>query len=72
MSEVSHQFNIDEEAEFRFEIIIRSRSVNAHSMMDSGNNKEKISDILRHPILGMDAIQSELRSQMREWKEKHK
>lgn len=72
MSEVSKQFNIDEEDEFRFELVLKSRSVNAHSLMDNNDNKEKLKDILRHPILGMGSIQSELRAMMREWKEKHK
>lgn len=72
MSKIEYPFHIDEEAEFRFALVLESRSVEAHSMMDSGNNKEVLKDTLRHPILGMEAIQSDLRMMIKEWKEKHK
>ena len=72
MSKIEYPFTIDEEAEFRFALVLESRSVEAHSLMDNGDNKIKIKDVIRHPILGIDSLQSELRSMIKDWKEKHK
>lgn len=72
MSKVEYPFYIDENAEFRFALVLESRSVEAHSLMDSGDNKDKIKDVMRHPVLAIDSLQSELRAMMREWKERHK
>lgn len=72
MSKIEAPFNIDEDDIFRFSLIIESRSVEAHSLMDSGDNKINLKDMLNSIVkdnIRRDDIISDM---IREWKEKHK
>ena len=71
MSKIESPFHIDEEAEFRFTLSLQSNSVNAHSMLDSGDTKERIKYIL-DSITKDPRFRRTLEMQMLDWKEKHK
>jgi len=69
MAEIEQAFEIDN---CKFRLILKSANVEAHSVMSSNKAYDNLKDILRHPILGMDSIQSELRELIKAWKEKYK
>ena len=73
MSKVESNFHADSEAEFRFRLVLESASVEAHSLMDSGDNKK----LLQHELneLAHRLLQSgyaDISKMIREWKDKHK
>jgi len=71
MSKIEYSFNIDEEDKFRFTLVIESRSVEAHSLMDSNNNKDKLKLLiegLANSLVSTGAIQR----MINDWKDKHK
>lgn len=73
MSKIEVPFSLDEKDEFRFTLVLESRSVESHSMMDSGDNKAKIIDRLRKAIIDDDMRLHHILDQAaKEWKEKHR
>lgn len=75
MSKIEIPFHIDKEAEFRFALVLESRSLNAHSLMDSGDEIEKAG--LKHIVFTLvntddDRLRQSLVRKITKWKEKHK
>jgi len=71
MSKIEAPFHIDEEAEFRFTLSLQSSSVNAHSLMDSDDNKKELNRILND--LAKDTVlRTKIKMMIPVWKEKHR
>lgn len=75
MSKISIPFHIDGHPEFRFSLALESNSVEAHSLMDSGDatDKENLTGLLRG---GLDDdnlfLMGYLEEKVKKWKESHK
>lgn len=72
MSKIEYPFHIDEEAEFRFALVLESRSVEAHSMMDSDGNKDSLKISLEWILEESEGMKESMKDMIRTWKEKHK
>lgn len=73
MSKIESPFHIDNKAEFRFALILESRSVEAHSLMDSKDNKEILLQELNHlahTLINSDYVKFNI--MINQWKEEHK
>lgn len=67
---IESPFSIDND-EFRFSLVFESRSLEAHSLMSSANNKEELEDVLKFLQNTTNLIEL-LIKQRKIWKEKHK
>lgn len=74
MSKIEIPFHVDKEAEFRFALVLESRSVNAHSLMDSDDNKKILKEglSLLYNDRNNDFFIKEIENRIQQWKEKHK
>lgn len=50
MSKISIPFSIEGHPEFRFSLTLESNSTEAHSLIDSGRNKDTLTVDLRHAL----------------------
>lgn len=71
MSKVESPFHIGGDTSFRFVLTLESRSVEAHSLMDSGDFKEIVNNIL-NSIIRMPQFRTAIEARIYLWKENHK
>lgn len=68
MSKIAIPFHIEGHPEFRFSLTLESNSVEAHSLLDSGDNKERIKSIL-DSARRYDRLSDLLEELVKKWKE---
>lgn len=77
MSKIESPFHIEGNPDFRFALVLESRSVEAHSLMDSGDaiDRENLKNLIDHVVdKKRDPVDllSILKDRVIEWKETHK
>jgi len=70
MSKIEAPFHIHNNPDFRFAIVLESRSVESHSLMDSDNNKKNIHNLLDNLVI--EDLVDYINMAITKWKEEHK